>query len=598
MDYKITSKDLRNMWIKFYEERGHKNIGAVSLIGDGTTGVMFNVAGMQPLMPYLLGKPHPMGTRLCNVQGCVRTVDIDSVGDKSHCTFFEMLGSWSLGDYFKEDRTKWSYELLTNVFGYDRHRIATTVFAGNEFVERDEETAKFREKSGFLKENIYYLPKEDNWWELERGPCGPDSEMFYITDKPACSENCNPSCGCGHFIEVGNDVFMQYDRVDDNKYVPLKQKNVDTGWGLERNLMYLNGLTDVYMTDVFRPVIEYIENRIGVKYNENESTTRAMRIVADHIKTSTMLIGDVNGIVPSNVGAGYILRRLLRRAIREAKSLNLEMSDLLEISKIYINDIYNEAYPLLKEKQEFIISEIKKESEKFEKALIDGTKELNKLIDNLTKFAPDNKKISGEKAFRLFDTFGFPLELTIEMAGERGFVVDEDGFKKAFEIHREKSHSDKAGENKGGLAEQNERTTKLHTATHLLHNALSVILNSECKQMGSNINSERLRFDFAFDRKLTPEEIKAVEDYVNKAISEKIDVVRSESTVEEAKKSGAIGVFDSKYGELVSVYAIKGYGAEICGGPHAKNTSELHHFKIVKEESSSSGVRRIKAVLD
>lgn len=598
MKYKITSKDLRNMWIKFYEERGHKNIGAVSLIGDGTTGVMFNVAGMQPLMPYLLGKTHPMGTRLCNVQGCVRTVDIDSVGDKSHCTFFEMLGSWSLGDYFKEDRTKWSYELLTKVFGYDRNRIATTVFAGNEFVERDEETAFFREKSGFLKENIYYLPKEDNWWELDRGPCGPDSEMFYITDIPACGKDCNPSCNCGHFIEIGNDVFMQYDRVEDNKYLPLKQKNVDTGWGLERNLMYLNGVTDVYLTDVFYPVINYIENKIGVKYNEDEFSTKAMRIIADHIKTSTMLIGDVNGIVPSNVGAGYILRRLLRRAIREAKFLNLEMSDLLEISKIYINEIYNESYPLLKAKEDYIISEIKKESEKFEKALVDGTKELNKLIDNLTKFAPGNNKISGEKAFRLFDTFGFPLELTIEMAKEKGFDVDNEGFKKAFELHRQKSHSEKAGENKGGLAEQNEQTTKLHTATHLLHNALSVILKSECKQMGSNINSERLRFDFAFDRKLTEQELKDIEDYVNKAISEKVDVVRTESTVEDAKKSGAIGVFDSKYGELVSVYAIKGYGAEICGGPHVKNTSELHHFKIVKEESSSSGVRRIKAILD
>lgn len=598
MKYKITSKDLRNMWIKFYEERGHKNIGAVSLIGDGTTGVMFNVAGMQPLMPYLLGKTHPMGTRLCNVQGCVRTVDIDSVGDKSHCTFFEMLGSWSLGDYFKEDRTKWSYELLTKVFGYDRNRIATTVFAGNEFVERDEETAFFREKSGFLKENIYYLPKEDNWWELDRGPCGPDSEMFYITDIPACGKDCNPSCNCGHFIEIGNDVFMQYDRVEDNKYLPLKQKNVDTGWGLERNLMYLNGVTDVYLTDVFYPVINYIENKIGVKYNEDEFSTKAMRIIADHIKTSTMLIGDVNGIVPSNVGAGYILRRLLRRAIREAKFLNLEMSDLLEISKIYINEIYNESYPLLKAKEDYIISEIKKESEKFEKALVDGTKELNKLIDNLTKFAPGNNKISGEKAFRLFDTFGFPLELTIEMAKEKGFDVDNEGFKKAFELHRQKSHSEKVGENKGGLAEQNEQTTKLHTATHLLHNALSVILKSECKQMGSNINSERLRFDFAFDRKLTEQELKDIEDYVNKAISEKVDVVRTESTVEDAKKSGAIGVFDSKYGELVSVYAIKGYGAEICGGPHVKNTSELHHFKIVKEESSSSRVRRIKAILD
>ncbi len=595
---KITSKQLRKMWIDFYEKRGHKNIGAVSLIGDGTTGVMFNVAGMQPLMPYLLGKKHPDGTRLCNVQGCVRTNDIESVGDKSHCTFFEMLGSWSLGDYFKKDRTKWSYELLTEVFGYERNRIAATVFAGNEFVERDEETAKFREESGFLKENIYYLPKEDNWWELDRGPCGPDSEMFYITDTKPCSKDCNPSCDCGHFIEIGNDVFMQYDRVDDNKYLPLKQKNVDTGWGLERNLMYLNGLTDVYLTDVFVEVINYLCEKINVKYLEDEVTTKAVRIIADHIKTATMLIGDVNGIVPSNVGSGYILRRLLRRALRYAKSIGLNVQDLLEVSLIYITKIYNEAYPLLLEKKDYILSEIKKEAEKFEKTLEQGTKEFNKLIDNLTKFAPDNKKISGEKAFRLFDTFGFPLELTVEMAKDKGFIVDVEGFNKAFSLHQQKSHGVEAGVNKGGLSEQNEQTTKLHTATHLLHNALSVVLKSECKQMGSNINNERLRFDFGFDRKVTPEELKQIEDYVNKAISEKVDVIRTESTVEEAKAKGAIGVFDSKYGDVVSVYSIKGYGAEICGGPHVKNTAELHHFKIVKEEASSSGVRRIKAILD
>lgn len=595
---KITSKQLRKMWIDFYEKRGHKNIGAVSLIGDGTTGVMFNVAGMQPLMPYLLGKKHPDGTRLCNVQGCVRTNDIESVGDKSHCTFFEMLGSWSLGDYFKKDRTKWSYELLTEVFGYERNRIAATVFAGNEFVERDEGTAKFREESGFLKENIYYLPKEDNWWELDRGPCGPDSEMFYITDTKPCSKDCNPSCDCGHFIEIGNDVFMQYDRVDDNKYLPLKQKNVDTGWGLERNLMYLNGLTDVYLTDVFVEVINYLCEKINVKYLEDEVTTKAVRIIADHIKTATMLIGDVNGIVPSNVGSGYILRRLLRRALRYAKSIGLNVQDLLEVSLIYITKIYNEAYPLLLEKKDYILSEIKKEAEKFEKTLEQGTKEFNKLIDNLTKFAPDNKKISGEKAFRLFDTFGFPLELTVEMAKDKGFIVDVEGFNKAFSLHQQKSHGVEAGVNKGGLSEQNEQTTKLHTATHLLHNALSVVLKSECKQMGSNINNERLRFDFGFDRKVTPEELKQIEDYVNKAISEKVDVIRTESTVEEAKAKGAIGVFDSKYGDVVSVYSIKGYGAEICGGPHVKNTAELHHFKIVKEEASSSGVRRIKAILD
>lgn len=602
MDYKVTSKELRNMWLNFYTERGHKNIGAVSLIGDGTTGVMFNVAGMQPLMPYLLGKPHPMGKRLCNIQGCVRTVDIDSVGDESHCTFFEMMGNWSLGDYFKKEKTKWTFDVLTKVFGFDANKICCSVFAGDENAPRDTETANYLLDAGIKKENIFYLPKEDNWWDLPgtvNTPCGPDNEWFYpISDTP-CGENCGLLCGCGRYVEIGNDVYMQFEQLGNGKYKELENKNVDTGFGLERNLMYLNGLKDVYLTDVFYPVISYLEKKTGKVYDcQDKDTIKAMRIIADHIKTSTMLIGDQNGIVPSNVGAGYILRRLLRRAIRESKILNLEISDLLEVSKIYINEIYTEAYPLLKQKEDYILSEIKKESEKFEKTLIDGIKELNKLIDNLTKFAPENKKISGEKAFRLFDTFGFPLELTTEIAGEKGFVVDVDGFNKAFELHRQKSHSSEAGVNKGGLSEQNEQTTRLHTATHLLHNSLSVILKSECKQMGSNINSERLRFDFAFDRKLTCEEIKQVEDYVNKAIQDKVDVIRTETTVEEAKKSGAVGVFDSKYGEVVSVYAIPGYGAEICGGPHVKNTSELHHFKIVKEESSSSGVRRIKAILD
>ena len=333
---KFTSKELRKSWLNFYKERGHVDCGAVSLIGDGTTGVMFNVAGMQPLMPYLLGEKHPMGTRLCNVQGCVRTVDIESVGDSSHCTFFEMLGSWSLGDYFKKERTQWSYELLTGVLGFSPDRIAVTCFEGNEFVEKDTETAEYREKSGIKKENIYFLPKKENWWELERGPCGPDSEMFYITDKPACGPNCNPSCDCGRFVEVGNDVFMQYERIGDNEYIPLKQKNVDTGWGLERLLVFLNNTGDVYRTDLFIDAINCLESAAGIKYSENEKSTRAMRIVADHIRTSVMLIGDKNGIVPSNVGPGYVLRRLIRRAVRYANELNLNLNVLNDVARIYI----------------------------------------------------------------------------------------------------------------------------------------------------------------------------------------------------------------------------------------------------------------------
>ncbi|MBQ8615807.1 MAG: alanine--tRNA ligase, partial [Clostridia bacterium] len=442
MDFEFTSKELRKAWLNFYKERGHVDCGAVSLIGDGTTGVMFNVAGMQPLMPYLLGKPHPKGTKLCNVQGCVRTVDIESVGDSSHCTFFEMLGSWSLGDYFKKERTKWSYELLTQVLKFSPDRIAVTCFAGNEDVPRDEETAKYREESGIKKENIYFLPKKENWWELERGPCGPDSEMFYITDKPACGPNCNPSCDCGRFVEVGNDVFMQYERIADNEYIPLKQKNVDTGWGLERLLVFLNKTGDVYLTDLFIDVIKYIEKATNLEYGKNEKATRAMRIIADHIRTGVMLIGDENGILPSNIGSGYILRRLIRRAVRYANEINLNLSELESVAKIYIEKIYNETYPKLLDKEEYILTELNKEIEKFNKALALGNKEFEKVVSGIERknqfmkqSNPDyveEKIINGKSAFRLYDTFGFPIELTCEMAKERGLTVDVDGFNEAF----------------------------------------------------------------------------------------------------------------------------------------------------------------------
>lgn len=596
---KITSKELREKWLNFYKERGHVDIGAVSLIGDGSTGVMFNVAGMQPLMPYLLGKKHPMGTRLCNVQGCVRTIDIDEIGDETHFSFFEMMGNWSLGDYFKKEKTQWSFDLLTKVFGFDKDKLCTTVFAGNDACPRDEETAKLLQEIGVKKENIFYL--KDNWWDLPgtlETPCGPDNEWFYPKHNTPCGPNCGPDCGCDRYVEIGNDVYMQFCVHEGKKYTELPNKNVDTGFGFERNLMFLNGIQDGYKTDIFTDVIGFIENKSGKKYGEGKDTTKAMRIIADHIRTATMLIGDVNGILPSNVGAGYILRRLLRRAIRFANTIDLEKGSLSKISEIFIAKVYNEAYPLLVERKDYIMQEIAKEEEKFQKTLEGGLKEFNKLIDNLTRFAPDNKKISGEKAFRLYDTFGFPIEITVELAKERGFTVDEEGYKKAFELHQEKSHSAVAGDFKGGLVDHDERTTRLHTATHLLHNALSVVLGQECKQMGSNITAERLRFDFAFDRKLTSEELKDIENRVNEAIKKSIPVVLSEKSVSQAKADGAIGVFDSKYGDVVKVYSINGYGAEICGGPHAKNTSELKNFKILKEEASSAGVRRIKATID
>lgn len=438
----FTSDELRKTWKQFYIDRGHVDVGAVSLVSDGSTGVMFNVAGMQPLMPYLLGQKHPLGTRLCNVQGCVRTNDIDSVGDKSHVTFFEMMGSWSLGDYFKKERCQWSFELLTQVFGFDADHLAATVFAGDENAPRDEEGAQYRIASGFKKENIYYLPAEDNWWGLEYGPCGPDSEMFYVADRPDCGPDCGPGCHCGKYTELGNDVFMQYEKHHDGHLTPLKQKNVDTGWGLERILAFLNGTRDVYRIDLFAPVIAYIEKVSGTKYEEDEKLTRSMRILADHIRTSVMLIGDEAKLLPSNVGAGYVLRRLIRRAVRHGRMLNLKTEDLLTIAQMYIDDIYAESYPLLVKNKEFVLSELKKEIDRFESTLENGMKEFKKILEQ--KKEEKSVEIDGKRAFYLYDTFGFPLELTVELAQEEGLKVDEEGFERAMEEQKQKARDNQS----------------------------------------------------------------------------------------------------------------------------------------------------------
>ena len=433
----FTSDELRKAWKQFYIERGHVDVGAVSLVSDGSTGVLFNVAGMQPLMPYLLGQKHPLGTRLCNVQGCVRTNDIDSVGDKSHVTFFEMMGSWSLGDYFKKERCQWSFELLTEVFGFDADHLAATVFAGDENAPRDEEGAQYRIASGFKKENIYYLPAEDNWWGLEYGPCGPDSEMFYIADRPDCGPDCGPGCHCGKYTELGNDVFMQYEKHQDGHLTPLQKKNVDTGWGLERILAFLNGTKDVYRVDIFAPVIAYIEEASGAKYEQDEKLTRSMRILADHTRTSVMLIGDEAKLLPSNAGAGYVLRRLIRRAVRHARALNLKKDNILKIASMFIDNIYAESYPLLVKNREFILSELKKEVDRFESTLENGMKEFKKILD--TKREEKVSEIDGKSAFYLYDTFGFPIELTIELAEEEGLKVDEAGFAAAMEEQKQKA---------------------------------------------------------------------------------------------------------------------------------------------------------------
>ena len=602
---KITAKELRQKWLDFYKEKGHVDVGAVSLIGDGSTGVMFNVAGMQPLMPYLLGKPHPAGKRLCNVQGCMRTVDIDSVGDPSHFTFFEMMGNWSLGDYFKKEKTAWTFELLTKVFGLDKDKLCTTVFEGNASAPRDEETAQLVIALGIKPEHVFYLPKEDNWWELEGTvgtPCGPDNEWFYPID----ASKKNPVFP-DDYVEIGNDVYMHYKKTEDG-YEPLEHKNVDTGFGFDRMLLFLNGLNDAYLTDLFTGVLAKLEALSGKKYSDGGEDRKAMRIIADHTRTTVMLIGDKQGILPSNVGAGYILRRIMRRAIRYCRKLGVPSSAMLDVAKIFIHDVYDEAYPLLKEKEDYILEEIAKEAERFEATLATGMKEFEKCVQGIArknefmkKQNPDyaeEKIIGGKQAFRLYDTYGFPLELTEELAAELGLTVDKEGFEQAFKEHQEKSRALEKGQAKGGLESHSEMATKYHTATHLLNAALKRVLSEDCNQKGSNINDERMRFDFNFPRPMTEEEIKAVEDLVNEKIKEDIPVVYKEMTLEEARAQNFVGVFSSKYGEVVKTYSIGDFSKEICGGPHVERTGVLGHFKIVKEQSSSAGVRRIKAVLE
>lgn len=601
---KITSEQLRKKWLEFYESKGHVNIGAVSLIGDGSTGVMFNVAGMQPLMPYLLGRKHPKGKRLCNIQGCVRTVDIDSVGDASHFTFFEMMGNWSLGDYFKTEKTAWSFELLTKVFGLDKNKICATVFEGNESAPRDSETAKLLKKAGVRSEHIFYLPKSDNWWELEGTvgtPCGPDNEWFY----PLNANKKNPVFP-DDYVEIGNDVYMQYKKTAAG-YEPLENKNVDTGFGFDRMLLFLNGLSDGYKTDLFLPVIESLEKASGKRYDDGGEDRKAMRIIADHTRTAVMLIGDEQGILPSNTGAGYVLRRLMRRAIRYCRQLGIESAAMLNAARIFIEKIYGQAYPLLTEKKDYVLKEIKKEADRFEATLAQGIKEFEKCVTSLerknefmSKSNPEYVKesvIGGKQAFRLYDTYGFPLELTEELAAERGLTVDKKGFEEAFAEHREKSRVLAAGQYKGGLESHSDMATHYHTATHLLQAALKKVCSPDIEQKGSNITEERLRFDFNFPRKLTPDEVAEVERLVNEQIKLDLPVVMKEMSLAEAKAQGFTGLFESKYGERVKTYSIGEFSKEICGGPHADHTGLLGEFRIAKQENVSAGVKRIKAIL-
>lgn len=593
---KMTSGELRSMWLNFFKSKGHAVIPSASVIPENDPTVLFTTAGMHPLVPYLLGSKHPAGTRLTDVQKCIRTGDIDEVGDASHLTFFEMLGNWSLGDYFKKEMIAWSWEFLTSpeYLGLDKDKLAFTVFEGEGDIPRDEEAANYWMENGVKKENIYFLPREHNWWGPagQTGPCGPDTEMFIIKDQPPCGPNCSPACSCGRFLEIWNDVFMQYNKTADGQYVPMAKKNVDTGMGLERTVCTLNGCKTVYETDAFTGIIAKISELSGKHYDDDEATTRAFRIVADHLRTSTFIMGDPHGVSPSNVDQGYVLRRLIRRAVRFGMELGMQEGFTAEIGKVVI-DQYAEVYPELKQNEAFVLEQFKLEETRFARTLRQGEREFEKAVSRMG----ESKVIDGMVAFNLYATYGFPIEMTRELAREHGLTVDEAGFEKHFAEHQKSSHAGAEQRFKGGLADSSAQSARLHTATHLLHAALRRVLGDEVAQKGSNITPERLRFDFSFGRKVTKDELAQVEALVNEWIKADVPVVMTETTVEEAKKEGAIGLFESKYGERVRMYTMGEYSKEICGGPHASHTGELVSFKIQKEESSSAGVRRIKAVI-
>lgn len=594
---KMTANELRKAYVDFFVSKGHTQISGASLIPENDPTVLFTTAGMHPLVPYILGAPHPAGNKLVDYQKCIRTGDIDSVGDPHHLTCFEMLGNWSLGAYFKTEMIKYSYEFLTTVLEIDPANLSVTVFEGDGEVPRDTVAAETWESLGIAKDHIYFMPREDNWWGPagETGPCGPDSEMFIDTGRPSCGPDCKPGCKCGKYFEIWNDVFMGYRKESDGTYHEMERKCIDTGMGIERTIAILQGKKSVYDTEVFQPIIKEIERLSGKKYGVSEEDDNSIRIVADHIRTSVFILGDQKGMAPSNVGQGYILRRLIRRAVRHGQKLGIQGEFLSELAKTVIA-LYGEPYPEIKARVDFIFEELSREENKFSLTLEKGEKEFEKLLPNLMK--GNNRVISGRMAFKLYDTYGFPIELTMELARENGFTVDKKGFDEAFEKHQAVSRAGAEGQFKGGLADHSEQTTALHTATHLLHAALCRVLGGYVKQLGSNITAERLRFDFNNPQALTKEQIAEVEKLVNDVIAQDIPVECSTMTLEEAHEKGAAAQFDSKYGEKVSVYTIGDFSCEVCGGPHVKHTGELGHFVIKKEQSSSAGVRRIKAVLE
>ena len=576
--------EIRNKYLNFFKNHGHAVIPSASLIPENDPSVLFNTAGMQPLVPYLLGEKHPSGTRLTDYQKCVRTNDIDEVGDNRHLTYFEMLGNWSLGDYFKEESIQMSFDFLTKELGIPVEKLSVTCFAGDDDCPKDEISAECWKKAGILDGHIYFYGKDDNWWIAgEEGPCGPDTEMFYDTGKPACSADCQPSCDCGKYVEIWNNVFMEYFK-DKNGYSKLKQKNVDTGLGLERMAMLLQKKETPFDTELFKPVMDKLEELQKLDYIESR------RIVAEHLRSSMMIISD--GGRPSNIDRGYVLRRLIRRMIRHLNKLQINLEELSTLIDINVENL-KEMYPELEKNSKIIKEVILEEKDKFVKTLAHGEKEFQKEIKRLG----DNKKIPGKVAFKLYDTYGFPPEVTKELAKENGYDVDIKEFEELFKQHQEKSRQGSEQKFKGGLADQSEQTICYHTATHLLNAALKIVLGPDTHQRGSNITSERMRFDFNCDHKLTDEEKQKAEEIVNKWIEEALPVTVETMSKEEAIASGAECMFIEKYPDEVTVYSIGDVSKELCGGPHVKNTKELGRFKIKKEESSSSGVRRIKAVL-
>ncbi len=602
----MKASELRKKYIDFFVEHGHSEIAGKPLVPENDPTVLFTTAGMHPLVPYILGQEHPGGQRLVNYQKCIRTGDIEDVGDSSHLTFFEMLGNWSLGDYFKQESIKMSFEFLTSDrwLGIPIERLAVTVFAGDDEVPRDDESAALWRELGIPEDRIYYLGREDNWWGPagQTGPCGPDTEIFYDTGIAGSSES-RPGVSDGKWLEIWNNVFMQYNKQADGSYAPMERKCVDTGMGVERTATVLQGKASVYQTELFGPIIACLEELSGHSYEAGGAADSdgsvdldtSMRIISDHVKTAVFLLGDEAGVVPSNLGQGYVLRRLIRRALRHGRKIGLEDVFLQKPAEVVIN-MYKDVYPRLQTHRVEIMHELELEEEKFMRTLRTGEREFAKMLPNLER--NPKREVPGRLAFKLYDTYGFPIELTQELAAEHGLTVDTAGFDEAFRKHQETSKMDENQTFKGGLADHSEMTTRLHTATHLLHQALREVLGDHVHQKGSNITAERLRFDFSHPEKMTAEQLEKVEKIVNTQIEADLPITMDTMTVAEAKEQGSIAIFTDRYDEVVKVYRIGTFSMEVCGGPHVAHTAELGRFRIKKEQSSSAGVRRIKAVLE